>query len=347
MSKQKVQLVYGPWDKKRPQLTDFGNAERLISKYGDILRYSYERRNWLVWKGTHWQWDMVGDIEKYAKLTVRGIYTEAQEEENDEIRKSIIAHAQKSESGARISAMINLAQSEKGIPVLSAALDSDPWKFNVFNGTINIKTGELQKHRPEDLITVMVPINYDPEATCPIWLNFLNKVMNGDEGLIQYLQAVVGYSLTGDISQQILFFLYGLGSNGKSTFITTIRKLMGNYGERTNTELFLTKEKGAGGPREGLANLKGKRFVAASEIEDGKRLAVSLIKDLTGGESIKADRKYEHEIEYTPTYKIWLTGNHKPGITDSTLSTWRRMKLIPFTVTISSKEADPLLSQKL
>lgn len=342
-----VQYLYGPWDKPRAQLTDFGNAERLISKFGNILRYSYERKSWLIWKGTHWQWDMVGDIEKYAKLTVRSIYAEAEKEDDADARKLIIAHASKSESGARINAMIDLAKSEHGIPVCVSALDANPWYFNVSNGTIDVRTGELHEHKQEDLITVLVPLDYDPEALCPTWLQFLEKVTNNDTELTQYLKTIVGYSLTGDISQQVLFFLYGLGSNGKSTFITTIRKLMGSYGERTNTDLFLTKDKGNSGPREGLANLKGKRFVAASEIEDGRRLAVSLIKDLTGGETIKADRKYEHEFEYTPSFKIWLTGNHKPVITDSTLSTWRRMKLIPFTVTINPSEADVNLPQKL
>jgi len=122
---------------------------------------------------------------------------------------------------------------------------------------------------------------------------------------------------------------------------------MGEYGERVNTELFMIKDKNVGGPKEALANLKGKRYVVASELEDGRRLAVSLIKDMTGGETLKADRKYEHEIEYQPTHKLWLVGNHKPTITDTTLSIWRRVKLIPFTVTIPDKEIDPDLSSKL
>jgi len=178
-------------------------------------------------------------------------------------------------------------------------------------------------------------------------MHFLERVTGNNIELITYLQRAVGYSLTGDTRSQTMFFLYGLGSNGKSTFITTIRKLTGGYGAKANTSLFMTKDKNSGGPSEDLANLQGKRFVMASEIEDGRRLAVVLIKEMTGGEVIRADRKYEHEIEFQPVHKIWLVGNHKPVITDTTLSIWRRVKLIPFIVTIGNKEIDPNLPAKL
>ncbi len=145
----------------------------------------------------------------------------------------------------------------------------------------------------------------------------------------------------------MLFFLWGLGCNGKSTFVSIIRKLLGNYGDRVNTDLFMVKDKNYGGPKEGLANLRGKRFIVASEIQDGREFNSPLIKDITGGESVKADRKYEHEVEFQPQCKIWIVGNHKPVIKDTTLSIWRRMRLIPFTVTIPDSEIDPYLEQKL
>ncbi|MCL0058735.1 phage/plasmid primase, P4 family, partial [Dehalococcoidia bacterium] len=214
-------------------------------------------------------------------------------------------------------------------------------------GTLDLRTGQLLPHSKDDLITIIVPVSYDPHAQYPRWLKFLDEITGGDTELQGYLQRAVGYSLTGETKSQVLFFLYGLGNNGKSTFTTTIRKLVGAYGERISTDLFMVKDKNASGPKESLANLQGKRFVIASELEDGKRLAVSLIKDMTGGETIKADRKYEHEVEYLPTHKIWLVGNHKPVITDTTLSIWRRMKLIPFTVTIPDNEIDPDLPSKL
>jgi putative DNA primase/helicase len=328
-------------------LTDLGNAERLVSQFGDRLRYCYERKRWLVWTGKVWEWDWGNNVKALAKLTVRSIYQEAADEPDKEERKALVIHAKSSESNHQISAMISLAESEPGVPVEATELDTNPWLFNCLNGTIDLRTGQLLPHNKEDLLTIIAPVEYQPDAQRPRWLAFLDRVTNGNTELQGYLQRAVGYSLTGDTKSQVFFFLYGLGNNGKSTFTMTIRKLMGEYGGRVNTDLFMVKDKNIGGPKESLANLKGKRYVVASELEDGRRLAVSLIKDMTGGETIKADRKYEHEIEYLPTHKLWLVGNHKPVITDTSLAIWRRVKLIPFTVTIPNNEVDPDLPSKL
>jgi putative DNA primase/helicase len=328
-------------------LTDLGNAERLVNRYGDILHYCYERKRWMIWNGKVWEWDAGNKIAALAKLAVRNIYHEAGDESDEKKRKEIAGHAGKSESDPRLTCMINLDQSESGIPIKLTDLDTNPWLFNCCNGTIDLKTGKLMSHRKEDLITVIVPLDYQPDARCDQWLKFLDRVTGHNDELISYLQRAVGYSLTGDTRSQTMFFLYGLGSNGKSTFITTIRKLTAGYGIKANTSLFMAKDKNSSGPSEDLANLQGKRFVMASEIEDGRRLAVVLIKEMTGGEAIRADRKYEHEVEFQPVHKIWLVGNHKPVITDTTLSIWRRVKLIPFTITIANKEVDPQLPAKL
>lgn len=328
-------------------LTDMGNAERLVRCYGDKLRYCYERKRWLVWNDKVWEWDAGSKITALAKLTVRNIYHEAGDEPDEKKRKELADHARRSESGHKIDAMINLAQSEQGIPVKVTELDTNHWLFNCLNGTLDLKSGQLSPHRKEDMLTILVSVEYRPDAQCPRWLNFLDRVAGDNAELVGYLQRAVGYSLTGDTKNQVLFFLYGLGSNGKSTFVTTIRKLVGEYGERVNTDLFMVKDRNAGGPKEALANLRGKRYVIASELEDGRRLAVSLIKDMTGGETIKADRKYEHEVEYQPTHKLWLVGNHKPVIADTTLSIWRRMKLVPFIITIPDKEINLNLPAKL
>lgn len=336
-----------PDEALHPNLTDMGNAERFKQQYGTIIHYSYERKRWLCWARTHWEWDGTGRVESLAKMTVRGIYQEAALEDDDQQRRGLVKHGMRSEADHRVTSMISLAQSEPEIPVKLIDLDKNGWLFNVANGTIDLRTGELLPHNRKDLLTIMVPIEYQPEATSLLWLKFLDRVTDGNTELQTYLQRAVGYSLTADTKAQVVFFLYGLGNNGKSTFLTTVRKLMGEYGARANSDLFMLKDKNTGGPKEALANLRGKRFVAASELEDGRRLAVGVIKDTTGGETIKADRKYEHEEEFPPTHKLWLTGNHKPVIPDTTLSIWRRVKLIPFTVTIPPEETDLELPQKL
>lgn len=328
--------------------TNLGNAERLVSQFGESIHYCYERKMWLIWTGRNWGWDTGSTIINYAIRTVRSIYNEAANSADKEARDFICQHARKSENGSRIEAMISLTKALPGIPIKVSELDAHPWLFNVNNGTIDLKTGKLQPHDRVDLQTILIPINYKADASCPLWDNFLIKISNGNKEVVQYLQKAVGYSLTEDTKLQIFFFLYGIGNNGKSTFTMTIRKVMGEYGSKLSIDDLMTRErKVSGAAAEGLADLRGKRFVFASEISQGHRLSVGLIKDLTGNETIKVRRLYEHEIEYPPTYKIWISGNHKPVITDTTLSIWRRLKLIPFTVVIPPNEIDNDLPTKL
>jgi len=328
-------------------LTDVGNAQRLVNLYGPDLRYCYERKKWLSWNSRYWEWDAGDKIIERAKDTIRSIYREAADEQDTANRTALVNHAKSSEREQRIKAMIKLAESIQDIPVKMQELDTDPWLFNCNNGTINLKTGFLQPHNKEDLITILVPIDYSPDAQSPVWDAFLMQVMKNDPEMVKYLQRLVGYSMTGDNSCQIVPFLYGLGRNGKTTALNCIRDMLGEYGTRVSTDVFMQLDKNFGGHKEGLANLRGKRFVVGSEINAERRLNAALIKDITGGETIKADRKYEHEVEYKPTYKVWFFGNHKPEIRDSTLGMWRRVKLIEFNFTVPEKEVDPYLELKL
>jgi len=346
--KNSRQVLIHPDEALYEQLSDLGNAERLVRQYRGSIRYCYARARWLLWTGTHWAWDDGNGISLKAQLAVRDIYRQAADEPEEKIRKDLVSHALKSESEHRLNAMVNLAESQPDIPVTIAELDRDPWLFNCLNGTLNLKTGELLPHRREDLLTIVVPLDYDPGVPCPLWLKFMDRVTAGNPELQSYLQRAVGYSLTGVTKNQCFFFLYGLGTNGKSTFTMTIRKLIAGYGDRLDADdLMLKDRKAGGGPKEGVAGLKGKRFVVASELQDGRRFDVSLVKDMTGGETLKARRLYEHEAEFYPTHKLWLFGNHRPVVGDTTLSIWRRVRLIPFTVTISPNEIDPDLPAKL
>jgi len=331
----------------RDTATDTGNAERLVKMHGDNLRYCYETKKWLAWTGKLWEWDLGARINKLAKLAVLSIYREAADEPSDGKRKVLVTHARQSESDTRMTAMINRAKSELGIPVGVNELDTDDWLLNCPNGTIDLRTGKLLPHSKEHLITMMVHTEYHPNAECPLWLKFLERVCRGDGDLIAYLQRCVGYSLTGDTRTEAVFFMHGRGQNGKSTFIGAIRTLMGDYGHRVNPDIFMVKDKNLAGPKEGLANLRGKRCVIGSEIEEGRRLAMAIIKATTGAETITADRKYEHEIEYQPKHKLWLSGNYKPEVKDTTVAAWRRLKLIPFSVHITDDEKNESLKEEL
>ncbi|KKL83177.1 hypothetical protein LCGC14_1977380 [marine sediment metagenome] len=259
--------------------------------------------------------------------------------------KALADHAKRTESEARIAAMIALAASEPGIPVRPAELDADPWLLNVQNGTLDLRTGTLRVHEGADLITKLAPVNYDPAAECPLWLAFLDRIMEGKASLIEFLQRSAGYSLTGDISEQVLFFFYGRGRNGKSTFLTTILTLLGDYGRQAAPGL-LTMKRHDAHPTE-RADLMGARFVASIEVEQGRRLAEALVKELTGGDRQKARFMRGDFFEWEPTHKLYLAVNHRPVVTGTDLAIWRRIRLVPFSVRIPEEEQDRNLSAKL
>lgn len=320
--------------------TDLGNAKRLAHYFGDDLRYCYKFGSWYIWDNKKWSRDETGAIERKAKDTVMQIYKEALQEE-DEKRTSLMKHAVSSESRQKISNMISLAQSEETIPVRPDELDKNQWKLNCSNGTIDLKTGKLLSHNREDLITKMVPTAYDPDADCPRWKAFLNQIMQDEEGnvrhtLVRFLQKAIGYSLTGSIREQVMFILHGGGANGKGTFINTMKSVLGDYAMQSSTETFL--EKKAGGINNDVAGLKGARLVVASESGHGKKLAESLVKQLTGEDMISARFLHQEYFEFMPTFKIWFVTNHKPDIRGNDDGIWRRIRLIPFSVTIPTED---------
>jgi len=318
--------------------TDAGNAKKLIYHFGEMVRYSYERKNWLFYDGVRWLWDDGGRIVELAKETVKILHLEGIAETDDAIRQDKLKFAAKSENERSIRAMIELARSEPGIPLKLEQLDPDPWLLNCPNGTIDLKTAQLKPHNSADLITKLVPVAYSPGAPRPMWESFLNRITGGDEGLSGFLRRGVGYSLTGDVRCQVVFYVYGLGGNGKTTFLGEIKKVSGDYSGKIHNDWLTEKAGNFSRPKEGLANLAGKRFVLSSEFERTQRLALGTIKDFSGGETYTADRKYEHEFEFKPVGKLWMYGNYLPLIIDNTSSVWRRFRLIPFNIEIGENE---------
>jgi putative DNA primase/helicase len=335
-----------PWFRN----TDLGNANRLIHYFGHDLRFCKKFGSWYIWNGKRWDKDDTGEIERKAIDAVLNIYKEALEEE-DEKRVALMKHGTASESRQKISNMVSLAQNLKEVIVTPDELDADHWKLNCENGVIDLKTGKLLQHDRKNLMTRVITANYDPNAECPVWETFIDRIMQDDKGnvridLVEFLQKAVGYALTGDISEQVMFVLHGAGRNGKSTFINTIKDLLGDYARQASTETFVTKQN-TGNANTDIARLKGSRLVSAVESEQGKRLAESLVKQLTGGEPITARFLYQDEFEFKPSFKIFFTTNHKPEIRGTDKGIWRRIKLIPFTVTIPTEEVDTKLDEKL
>lgn len=330
---------------KSYNLTDLGNAERMAAMFKDEIRYCHAWRSWLIWDGVRWVIDKKNQINQKAKQVVRSIYQEASAGVDSSDRKPIAKHAEQSEADYRLKAMINLCASEQGIAIAPDELDRNIWYLTCLNGTLDLATGQLLRHDQKHLITKLVPVIFDPHATCHVWDAFLNRIMAGNDDLIQFLQRAIGYSLTGDTGEQCFFIFYGSGANGKSTFLSAISSIMADYSMQTPTETLLVKK--TGGIANDVARLKGSRFVTASEAEADQRLAEGLIKQMTGQDIITARFLYQELFDFTPTHKIFLATNHKPDVRGNDPAIWRRIKLVPFEVAIPEPERDRKLLAKL
>lgn len=326
-------------------LTDLGNAERFAKTYAERARYCHAWRAWLVWDGRRWARDLDGQALRWAKGAVRSIYAEAASVADDDQRAAVAKWALRSENLQRVRAMLELAQSEAGIPIAPADLDRDPFLFNCANGTLDLRSGLLHPHDPEDLLTKIAPVPFDPDAQCPLWLAFLDRIFGGNARLIAFIQTALGYTLTADVSEQKLFLQYGTGANGKTVFTRIQSAILGEYAAQTPMATLMAKT-GDAIPND-IARLVGARLVTASEAEEGQRLAESLIKQMTGGDTLTARFLHAEFFEFVPTFKLWLASNHKPAIRGTDYAIWRRLLLVPFAVTIPCKEQDPHLAEKL
>jgi len=227
--------------------------------------------------------------------------------------------------------MLAKARSEPGIVITHHDLDRDPWLLNVANGTIDLQTQRIRPHDKRDLITKVCPVTFDAKAEAPRWRKFLREIMAGDEMMVAFLRRLAGYWLTASVRDHVLPIFYGLGANGKSVFLNTILALLGqDFGMTAPTDLLLAKNH-SNHPTE-LADLFGKRLVCSIEVENGRHLAESLVKSLTGGENIRARRMREDFWEFPPTHKFVIAANYRPGVRGSDDGIWRRLALVPFNV---------------
>lgn len=333
---------------KRYDMTDTGNAHRMIDRFGTIIRYSYNRKKWLFWDGKCWRIDDVGEIKKLADLICEDVKRDALMEQDEKTQSDMLKWASRTASSKNKESMVKEAQHLEDIPVSPDALDSYPDFLNCQNGIINLRNGELLPHDSSFLMSKIAYSEYDTTGKKPErWLAFMDEVTAGDKGLQDYIQKCVGYSLTGSTREQCAYFLYGMGNNGKSTFLDTINDLLGGYAANAQPETIMMRKFGDGGALSDIARLKSARFVTAEEPTEGVRLNEGLLKQLTGGSKVTCRFLYGDEFEYLPEFKIWVATNHKPVIRGTDLGIWRRIKLIPFEVTIPPEKVDKNLKYKL
>jgi putative DNA primase/helicase len=247
----------------------------------------------------------------------------------------------------RIQAMLKLAVSEPGMSVAERELDANLYLLGVTNGVVDLRTGLLMANEPSMYITRYCNAGYVEGAQCPRWLRFLDEVFMGDQATIQTVQRLLGYTLTGLNTEEVLAICYGFGSNGKSVFSNVILAIFGGYGMTAPSSILVARRSDDAGPRNDLAAVAGARLVSINELQAGDRLDEQVVKMLAGREPIAARFLYEDYFEFTPQFTAWLRTNHKPIITGDDDGIWRRLVLLPFKRSFKDDQKDPYLEQKL
>lgn len=321
-------------EKKKFRLTELGNAERIAYEYGHVIRYVGDM-GWILWDGKRWKVDEKKEIYRIAAKVLRKLY-----KSDDEAEQKWAKQCEK------LNVMRNsLTFLMSLVPASRQEFDKHKYLLNVDNGIIDLKTGNMQPHDRELRLTKFANVTYQKDAICPTWLAFLDQIFQGDAELIDYMQRLIGYSLTGEITEQIMVFLIGGGSNGKSTFINTIKDLMGEYGKQAKSDTFIKKKET--GANNDIARLVGSRFVSAIESEDGEQLSEAFVKQITGGEPVLARFLRQEYFEFIPEFKVFFTTNHKPVIKGVDEGIWRRVKLVPFNLQLPKEKRDLKLPEKL
>lgn len=333
-----------PKDQHDLHFTDAGNGARFAKQWRHIVRFDAASQRWRTYDGKRWIVDECDIVMRLAKETARAMLTEATAGSvtNAELAK----WALKSESRDRLAAMVALARSEDGMTITANQWDSDPWLFNCDNGTIDLRTGALRPHNPDDLLTHYSPVRFDPEADAPTFRQFIDQIFNGDSSLIDWIIRLLGYCLCAVRCEHLLPVLYGTGANGKSTLLDTIGHVMGTYFDQAAPDL-LTDRKGGDEHPTATADLRGKRLVVCSETEKNRRLKVATVKRLTADTTIKGRFMKCDYISFTRTFVLFLVTNNRPKVDEDSEAVWRRLREVPFAVTIPPEERDRQLVEKL
>jgi len=323
---------------------DTGHAQVFVDRNADRFRYA-PGVGWLAWAGTRWDSPGDGPAIQSAKELSRVALEEANEIDDDDKRSATVRRALQMGNAGRIKAALHLAESDPSLHVRPSQLDSDPMLVGCLNGAVDLRSGQFHPPDPGDLITMALGSPWDEGATCPTWERFLDDVMQGDEALVAFIRRAVGYTLTGDLSEQLYFFLHGIGANGKSVFISILEALLGDYRHRASAELLERSYNRNKSPE--IAEMRAKRLVVASETREGSSLDERLVKDLTGGETLRGERKYEAGFDFQPQAKLWISGNHRPRICGTDEGIWRRVRLLPFNARFEGDRCDPRMGEKL
>jgi putative DNA primase/helicase len=308
--------------KKLPQYfgaTQDGMAQALVEHHGDEIRYVPQRGKWLHWDGHRWQWD---DGEHHRELARRlARLLPAEDKDWKDFRRSCL-------SAAGVTGVTRLAQSDAKVVVGFDQLDADPWALNTPAGIIDLRTGKVGPSDPAALCTRSTGCASDTTADPGRWAEFLTDTFGEDEGLVSYLQRLVGYSAVGVVGAHVLPFAHGSGGNGKGVFLEALAGVLGDYATSAPSS-FLMQQTFPGHETE-IARLAGARMVICSEVNEDDRFDEAKVKQLTGGDTITARFMRQDHFTFRPTHQLWLMGNNQPAVRSGGRSFWRRLRLIPF-----------------
>ncbi len=329
---------------ERRDMTDLGNAYRFVDDHEGKAIYIPDWGQWLVWQGHKWERDKLLSVEKMAHETAEKIKAESFEESDEDLSEGLYKHAQRSQSDRAIRAMVNQAR-----PMLAehhAKLDRDQWVINCLNGTLDLKADVLRQHDHRDLISKAVPANQKASSKCPRWHQFLKEMTDGDQEVIGFLKRFVGYTLTGDVSEEAMLFFYGNGANGKSVFVKTIGHLLGDYSTILAPDL-LEITRNDQHPTS-VADLYGMRLATSCETERASRLSEKTLKILVSSDlALKARKMRQDFFSFPPTQKLMLAGNYKPRIIGDDDGIWRRILLVHCRIKFEGEKKDKQLDKKL
>jgi putative DNA primase/helicase len=328
-------------------LTDVGNAVLFVKMHSSQARYCPHTKKWFVWDGRRWKQDVELRIESLAREVTDKLLVIADEEMDPLLKVAITRHALRTMSKERLRAMIELARSEPACQIRPDQMDQNPVLLNVVNGTLNLLTGTLQPHNPENYITKLANVKFDPAAKCPRWVSFLNEIFKSNQNLTMYVQKVLGYSVSGETKEQAFFIFLGRGANGKSTMLNLIADLLSDEYVAFSPVSTIAEHRFEGSIRNDLARLHDVRIVIFAETNVGQRIDESLLKLMTGGEKITARFLRQEFIEFKPQFKPFIATNNMFSIRGKSDAIWRRLQIIPFRVTFSPDERDGSLPETL
>lgn len=323
-------------------LSDLGNANRFVENFGQDFRY-VSGMGWMKWTSNHWERDTSASAHHKAKAVSSIIREEAEKIDPEEDRRAHQQHVKwsiSSQSSGAINAIVSVAQSDPRINKNIDEFDIDTKLIGVRNGVIDLQTSEMRNITRDDLMTKNTDVLYDPSVDQSYWLEFLDTALNHDQEMIKYLQRAAGYTLTGETSEEVFFIISGPQASGKSTFLDGMQAAMGNYATSSQSDTFMYR-RNQNQNKEEIARLAGYRLVTVSEIREGDNFDEALVKQFTGGDKVTARFLYQDTFEFRPQFKLWVGTNHDPGAHDDAI--WRRIKKIPFPITVPVEKRDPRL----